>query len=141
LNTELALLESERQQLQSYLDRGQATVDKWAYLDRWQKSTVNTAAEIRDLAKLLPEQGRLIVTRLQVENLVDADDSVVRIDGLAEDSADVVSLNESIVQHADRYEIRPQGIEPSPEGSELASQFRIELMLRNRANDQQESVQ
>ena len=134
---ELARLESERQQLQQYVDRGQAAVDKWTYLSRWQRSTVNSATEIRDLAKLLPERDRLIVTRLQLENLVDAEDSVLRIDGLAQDSAEVLAMNGSIIRHADRYELRPQGIEPSPEGSEFPSQFRIEVLLRNQQSAQE----
>ncbi len=137
LHQELARLEGERQQLQQYADRGQAAVDKWTYLSRWQKSTVNSATEIRDLAKLLPDRERLIVTRLQLENLVDAEDSVLRIDGLAQDSADVLAMNGQIIRHDDRYDLRPQGIEPSPEGSEFPSQFRIEVLLRNQKSAQE----
>lgn len=131
LDRELAELETERQQLQQFVDRGQAVVHKWAYVSGWQKETVHTASEIGEFAALLPERNRLIVTRLQLENLVDAEDSVLRIDGMAQGSTDVLGMNAAILEKSERYDLRPQSIEPAPEGSEFSSQFRIEVLLRD----------
>ena len=131
LDRELVKLETERQQMQQFVDRGKAVVDKWAYVSRWQKETVHSASEIGEFAALLPDRNRLIVTRLQLENLVDAEDRVLRIDGLAQGSTDVLGMNAAILEKSDRYDLRPQSIEPAPEGSAFSSQFRIEVLLRD----------
>ena len=80
---------------------------------------------------MLPDRNRLIVTRLQLENLVDAEDRVLRVDGLAQGSTDVLGMNAAILEKSDRYDLRPQSIEPAPEGNEFTSQFRIEVLLRD----------
>ena len=131
LDRELAKLETERQQLQQFVDRGKAVVNKWSYVSRWKKETVHSASEIAGFAALLPDRNRLIVTRLQLENLVDGEDRVLRVDGLAQGSMDVLGMNAAILENTDRYDLRPQSIEPAPEGSEFSSQFRIEVLLRD----------
>jgi len=130
LGHELARLNAQGQQLQQFIDRGQDVVGKWSYVSRWQNDTVQATSEIRQLAAILPSRERLIVTRLQLENIVDSDDSVLRIDGLAQDAEDVLKMNASILDEPTHYDLRPQGIEPSPVGSAFPSQFRIEAVLR-----------
>ncbi len=130
LQHELARLNDQRQQLQQFIDRGQDVVSKWTYVSRWQNDTLQAAAEIRKFATVLPSRERLIVTRLQLENRVDSEASILRIDGLAQDAEDVLKMNASILKESTHYELRPQGIEPSPVGSAFPSQFRIEAELR-----------
>ena len=134
LQSELAQLDSQRQLLQQYIDRGQDTVNKWSYVSRWQNGTVQAAREIRGFATLLPSRERMIVTRLQLENVVDSENSTLRIDGLAQSAEDVLQMNASILEQASVYDLRPQGIEPAPSGSIFPSQFRIEAVLRADAN-------
>ena len=131
LQTELAQLDAQRHQLQQFIDRGKNTVDKWSYVSRWQNETVQAATEIRGIASLLPSRERMIVTRLQLENVVDSENSTLRIDGLAQSAEDVLQMNASILDQSAHYDLRPQGIEPSPAGSSFPSQFRIEAILRD----------
>jgi hypothetical protein len=130
LQNDLAELNKQRQQLEQFLQRGQAVVDKWSYVSRWQITTLNAAAEIQNFAALLPARDRLILTRLQMENVVDSETNTLRIDGLALNAEDVLQMNASILDQSDHYDLRPQGIEPAPVGSSFASQFRIEATLR-----------
>jgi hypothetical protein len=132
LKNELAQLDAQRQQLQQFIDRGQDVVDKWSYVSRWQAETIHAADEIRDFAQLLPSRERLIVTRLQLENMVDSEDSTLRIDGMAQSAEDVLEMNASILEQSSHYDLRPQGIEPAPVGVSFPSQFRIEAVLRER---------
>lgn len=131
LQKELAQLEAERQQLEQFLDRGKEVVDKWSYVSRWQNNTVQATEEIRSLAALIPSRERMIVTRLQLENVVDSEAAMLRMDGMAQSADDVLQMNSSILEHSAHYDLRPQGIEPSPVGSSLPSQFRIEAVLRD----------
>lgn len=131
LQADLARLQTERQQLELFIQRGQAVVDKWSYVSRWQSTTLNAAVEIRNFAALLPARDRLILTRLQMENVVDSENNTLRIDGLAQDAEDVLEMNASILGQSEHYDLRPQGIEPAPVGSSFASQFRIEAALKN----------
>jgi hypothetical protein len=130
LRNDLTELHREQEQLQQFVDRGAEVIDKWSYVSRWRKDTMNAAHEIRDFAALLPARDRMIVTRLQLENVVDSKEGVLRIDGLAQSSEDVLQMNKSILENSARYDLRPQGIEPSPAGSLFPSQFRIEAMFR-----------
>lgn len=130
LQNDLAQLNKQRQQLEQFLERGQVVVDKWSYVSRWQSTTLNAAAEIQNFAALLPARDRLILTRLQMENVVDSETNTLRIDGLALNAEDVLQMNASILDQSDHYDLRPQGIEPAPIGSSFASQFRIEATLR-----------
>ena len=131
LDRELAKLQSECRDMQLFVDRGKAVVDKWAYVSRWKKETLNSASELGEFAALLPDRHRLIVTRLQLENLVDGEERVLRVDGLAQGSMDVLGMNAAILEKSERYDLRPQSIEPAPDGSEFSSQFRIEVLLRD----------
>lgn len=131
LDSELADLTRQTQLLKQTVDRGQDAVTKWSFVSRWKKTTVNGPMEIQKIAALLPERDRLIVTRLQLENAVDAKESVMRIDGLAKNSDDVLQLNGKILEKTEDFELRPHGIEPSPAGSQLPSQFRLEAVLQS----------
>jgi hypothetical protein len=129
LDVQFAQLQQDSRQLQEYVDRGRSVVDKWSYVNRWQQETIHGAREIREFAALLPPRDRMIVTRLQLENAVDAGAAILRIDGLAEEPEDVLNLNASLLQQPSRYELHPQGIEPAPEGSDFPNQFRLEAGL------------
>jgi hypothetical protein len=131
LHNELAQLDAQRMQLQQFIDRGKDIVDKWSYVSRWQAETIHAADEIRSFAELLPSRERLIVTRLQLENVVDSEASTLRIDGMAQSAEDVLQMNASILEQASHYDLRPQGIEPAPVGGSFPSQFRIEAVLRD----------
>jgi hypothetical protein len=131
LHNELAQLDAQRMQLQQFIDRGKDIVDKWSYVSRWQAETIHAADEIRSFAELLPSRERLIVTRLQLENVVDSEASTLRIDGMAQSAEDVLQMNASILEQSSHYDLRPQGIEPAPVGGSFPSQFRIEAVLRD----------
>ena len=137
LNGQLALLQQNREQLQQIAERGTPLIDQWKYVSRWKTTSLNSADEIRRLTDLLPERDRMIVTRLQLDSLVDGQESVLRIDGLARSSEDVMNLNRNLLQQPERYQLRPHGIEPAPAGSELASQFRLEASLSSSNSDNQ----
>lgn len=133
LESELARLETERTQLQQYVDRGQRVLDRWDYVVQWQNETVRATDEIRNIAAKIPSRERMLITRLQLDNVVDSEARTLRIEGLAQSPDDVLQMNAEMLKQPNRYDVRPQGIEPSPEGSSLPSQFRIEAVLKGRA--------
>ena len=133
LESELARLETERTQLQQYVERGKRVLDRWDYVVQWQNETVRATDEIRNIAAKIPSRERMVITRLQLDNVVDSEARTLRIEGLAQSPDDVLQMNAEMLKQPDRYDVRPQGIEPSPEGSSLPSQFRIEAVLKGRA--------
>ena len=135
LNRQLAQLQQDREQLQQIAERGNPVIDQWAYVSNWKTTSLNSAEEIRRLTVLLPARDRMIVTRLQLDSLMDGQEDVLRIDGLARSSEDVMNLNRSLLEQPKHYQLRPHGIEPAPAGSELPSQFRLEASLSTTSSD------
>lgn len=133
LQKQLTEVETQRQQMQQYVDRGKDVVGQWEYVSRWQRETLAANQEIAALAEVLPSRERLILTRLQLENLVDAKNGVLRVDGLCEDVEDVLTMNSTILEKSDHYDLRPQGIEPASADSDFPSRFRIEAELKDRS--------
>lgn len=132
LQKQLADVETQRQQMQQYVDRGRDVVGQWEYVSRWQRDTLAMNQEIAALKTVLPSRERLILTRLQLENPVDAENSMLRVDGLCEDVEDVLTMNAAILEKSDHYDLRPQGIEPASADSDFPSRFRIEAQLKGR---------
>ncbi|MFO0999798.1 MAG: hypothetical protein U0936_05655 [Planctomycetaceae bacterium] len=133
LQKQLADVETQRQQMQQYVDRGKDVVGQWEYVSRWQRESLAANQEIAALAEVLPSRERLILTRLQLENLVDAENGMLRVDGLCEDVEDVLTMNSAILEKSDHYDLRPQGIEPASADSDFPSRFRIEAELKRRS--------
>lgn len=133
LHKQLTEVETQRQQMQQYVDRGEDVVGQWEYVSRWQRESLAANQEIAALAEVLPSRERLILTRLQLENLVDAENGMLRVDGLCEDVEDVLTMNSAILEKSDHYDLRPQGIEPASADSDFPSRFRIEAELKDRS--------
>ena len=132
LQQQLAEVDTQRQQMQQYVDRGKDVVGQWEYVSRWQRDTLAVNQEIAALTEVLPSRERLILTRLQLENPVDAENGMLRVDGLCEDVEDVLTMNAAILEKSDHYDLRPQGIEPASADSDFPSRFRIEAELKDR---------
>ena len=132
LQQQLAEVDTQRQQMQQYVDRGKDVVGQWEYVSRWQRDTLAVNQEIAALTEVLPSRERLILTRLQLENPVDAENGMLRVDGLCEDVEDVLTMNAAILEKSDHYDLRPQGIEPASAESDFPSRFRIEAELKDR---------
>ncbi len=130
LEAELAGLQTERDQLQKYVDRGQEVLTRWKYVSDWKQNSLSATDEIRQVASKIPSRERLFVTRLQLDNVVDSETRTLRLEGLAQSPDDVLGLNQAILNASEHYDLRPQGIEPAPQGSSLPSQFRIEASLK-----------
>jgi len=133
LQKQLGDVETQRQQMQQYVDRGKDVVGQWECVSRWQRESLAANQEIAALAEVLPSRERLILTRLQLENLVDAENGMLRVDGLCEDVEDVLTMNSAILEKSDHYDLRPQGIEPASADSDFPSRFRIEAELKDRS--------
>lgn len=129
---EFLALQQRQQQTQTFIERGKVVTEQWAYVSHWQRNSIQAAAEIQQLAELLPQRNRLFVTRLQLEGAADSEERMLRIDGLAQHTSDVMNLNTALVERSEHYNVRPQGIEPSPDGSVLPLQFRVEASLHAR---------
>ncbi|RLS74683.1 MAG: hypothetical protein DWI00_09015, partial [Planctomycetota bacterium] len=98
LQQQLAEVDTQRQQMQQYVDRGKDVVGQWEYVSRWQRDTLAVNQEIAALTEVLPSRERLILTRLQLENPVDAENGMLRVDGLCEDVEDVLTMNAAILE-------------------------------------------
>ncbi len=91
---------------------------------------MNVAREIRNLGAAISSGETVILTQLQLDNQVNSDSTVFRIDGLAKSPEDAIRVTRALPDRTDLCEVGPHGIEPAPEGSVLPVQFRLEAMLR-----------
>jgi len=132
LSSQLMQAQNLLQNTQNVLDEATPTVGKWEFLTSWQANAVDVTQQVVQLTNHLPDQERVYLTRLQIENAPGGDAAVLRLDGVALDNNDVMTLNRTLLD-AD-YELRPHGIEPSARDSKFKSQFRIEASITNNAN-------
>ncbi len=79
LEAELARLQTERDQLQKYVDRGQEVLTRWKYVSDWKQNSLSATDEIRQVASKIPSRERLFVTRLQLDNVVDSETRTLRL--------------------------------------------------------------
>lgn len=129
LKSQLIQVQIRLQNTQDVLDQAKPTVGKWEFLTSWQENAVDVTQQVVQLANHLPNQERVYLTRLQIENAPGGDAAVLRLDGVARNDDDVMKLNRTLLD-AD-YELRPHGIEPSARDPKFKSQFRIEASITN----------
>jgi hypothetical protein len=71
----------------------------------------------------------VLLTRVQLENIADTNESVLTMDGLAQSPTEISELNTAVLLQPQRYLLRPYGIEPAPPESSLKVKFRTECLL------------
>lgn len=136
---QLKLILAKTERLQSRLAEQQLVPEQRAKLDAWLAASPNPAHSLTQLLTLVPNQQTVLLTRIQLENLADSSEPVLRLEGFAQSPADVSQLNTNILQHPNRYTLRPHGIEPAPAESQLKLQFSTECVLRQTTAEQQNS--
>ncbi len=127
LNSELTQASIRLQNMQAVLTHAEPTVRKWEFLTSWRANAVGVSRQVVQLAKHLPNQERLYLTRLQIEDVPGGDEAVLRLDGSAREDNDIMKLNRTLLD-AD-YELRPHGIEPSSRDPKFKSRFQIEASI------------
>lgn len=126
---QLLALHRKTEQLQKRLNDQQQVPEQRNRLDAWLASAPNPSTSIRGLLALVPGEQRVLLTRVQLENIADSRESVLTIEGLAGSTADISELNSAVLLQPARYVLRPYGIEPAPPESSLRFKFRTECLL------------
>jgi len=126
---QLQTLLKKTEQLQSRLSDHQAVPEQRARLDAWLAAASNPSISLRGLLALVPADNRVLLTRVQLENIADTNESVLTMDGLAQSPAEISELNTAVLLQPQRYLLRPYGIEPAPPESTLKIKFRTECLL------------
>lgn len=126
---QLQTLLKKSEQLQSRLSDHQAVPEQRTRLDAWLASAPNPSTSLRGLLALVPADNRVLLTRVQLENIADTNESVLTMDGLAQSPTEISELNTAVLLQPQRYLLRPYGIEPAPPESSLKVKFRTECLL------------
>jgi Tfp pilus assembly protein PilN len=126
---QLQTLLKKSEQLQSRLSDHQAVPEQRTRLDAWLASAPNPSTSLRGLLALVPADNRVLLTRVQLENIADTNESVLTMDGLAQSPTEISELNTAVLLQPHRYLLRPYGIEPAPPESSLKVKFRTECLL------------
>ena len=122
---------------QELLTRGQPALLQFEKLSEWTEQSLHAASEVRNLALIIPPREQMVLTRLQLENISDATERILRVEGLAKDPQVVQDLNTAVLAQHDHYALHPSGIGPAPAGSLLPVQFSIESeILQQNTSDQ-----
>jgi hypothetical protein len=137
---QLSQLLAKTERLQSRLAEHELVPEQRARLDAWTKSATSPAATLSEILALVPGEHSVLLTRVQLDNLGDGSESVLRLEGLAESPADVGQLNAAILQFPQRYTLRPNGIEPAPAESQLKLSFSTECVLLSTNTRNQDSA-
>lgn len=128
--------EKRLQFLNEVAQRGEATLNQWTELEKWDRDTLNAAREFQAVLQIMPSNEQMLVTRLQLENMPASDERVLRLEGLAQTADDIRQLNTAVLAQPERYTLRPHGIEPAPIGSPMPISFRMESrILQNAPED------
>jgi hypothetical protein len=135
LHRQLAEQQERRRAQQELISRGQPVLQQFERLSAWKQQSLHAADEIRNVALMVPERDQMLLTRLQLENISDASERVLRVEGLARNPQVVQQLNTSILADAGHYALHPSGIGPAPAGSLLPVQFTIESQILQQSED------
>ena len=125
--------EKRLQFLNEVAQRGEATLNQWTELEKWDRDTLNAAREFQAVLQIMPSHEQMLVTRLQLENMPASDERVLRLEGLAQTADDIRQLNTAVLAQPERYTLRPHGIEPAPIGSPMPISFRMESRILQNA--------
>ena len=129
LQTQLAALTQSEDNLKELKERGQSAVQAWQFVDEWKTSSANWSNELHAFTEQLPETGSLYLTQLQLEQPTGSHQPILRADGLAKQSEIVMTLNRKLMATDGKYELQPNGIEPSGRDSDFRSAFRVDATI------------
>jgi len=127
--TELARLQTDRDQLSEYAERGKTVVQTVTDVSQWKSETRDCSAELASILSVIESPDDIMLTRIQMEQQAEGMMPVVRLDGLVRSPDVLLKLHRSLMQCEHVQALRPQGVEPSPEDAALPTQFRLELVL------------
>ncbi len=119
--------------LEEVVQRGETTRNRWAEVEKWNRETLNAATEFQAILQMIPSREQMILTRVQLENMPDSDERVLRLEGIAQTADEIRKLNEAVLSQPERYALRPLGIEPAPIGSPMPISFRLESQILQNA--------
>lgn len=127
--TELARLQTDRDQLAEYADRGRAIVQTVTDVGQWKSEAHDCSGELAAILSVIESPDDIMLTRIQMEQQAEGMMPVVRLDGLVRSPDVLLKLHQSLMHCEHVQALRPQGIEPAPEDAALPTQFRLELVL------------
>ena len=133
LQQTLAASEKRLKFLEEVVQRGETTRNRWAEVEKWNRETLNAATEFQAILRMIPSREQMILTRVQLENMPDSDERVLRLEGIAQTADEIRKLNEAVLLQPERYALRPHGIEPAPIGSPMPISFRLESQILQNA--------
>ncbi len=129
LESQLATLKQDERDLQELNERGQTAIKAWQFVDQWQSSAADWSSELHAFSEQLPEPGQMYLTQLQLEQPAGTEQPVIRADGLAKENDIAMTLNRKLMASHGKYEIQPNGIEPSSRDSAFRSSFRVDATI------------
>lgn len=129
LQTQLDTITRCEHNLRELKERGQSVVQAWQFVDEWKTSSANWSNELHTFTEQLPETGNLYLTQLQLEQPADTRQPILRADGLAKQSEIIMALNRKLMATDGKYELQPNGIEPSGRDSDFRSAFRVDATI------------
>lgn len=129
LESQLSTMQQSEHNLQELNDRGRSVVQTWQYVDNWKSSATNWSNELHRFTEQLPETGKMYLTQLQLEQPANAQLPVIRADGLAKEPEVAMGLNRRLMSSGGRYELQPNGIEPSVQDTDFRSVFRVDAKI------------
>lgn len=124
LQSELTIVTARCNNAQAVLDHAAPAVRKWEYLSDWESQAIKVPEELTQLSALLPDAERVFLTRLQIEDVPGHQAPMLRVDGLAKGTTDVMALNRALLDA--NYSLRPHAIEPAGRDKQFRSQFQVE---------------
>ncbi|MEI7698882.1 MAG: hypothetical protein WCK86_03735 [Planctomycetia bacterium] len=119
--------------LEEVVQRGETTRNRWAEVEKWNRDTLNAATELQAILQMIPSREQMILTRVQLENMPDSEERVLRLEGIAQTADEIRKLNEAVLSQPERFALRPHGIEPAPIGSPMPISFRFESQILQNA--------
>lgn len=126
---ELVRLQSDRDQLAEYADRGKTVVQTVTEVSQWKSETRDCSAELAAILSVIESPDDIMLTRVQMEQQAEGMMPVVRLNGLVRSPDVLLKLHQSLMKCEHVQALRPQGVEPAPQDAALPTQCRLELVL------------
>ncbi len=127
------LTEMEREQFEM-LRKGEPILESQRLFDSWIAGRFAWTDELLAFSKYMPAAERAYVTSLQLDAQAESGKGRLKATGYARDRADVIDLNNQLLQADDHYELQPHGIRPSHRDPYYPSRFEVEVRIRQPAD-------
>ena len=131
LERQLAAAASERETLESQLERIKPLEALWKKLNEFDRSKTDVAAELRDIVTKLKQSEQMFVVVIDMNSSPGNESPTFKLKGKVKDRETFAGLTEELLLCSERYRLRPPLLEPITGDEQYGFSFTFEVEVKS----------